>query len=145
MEIHTKFILWQVIDVVRWDVEFPHYNNKTITYMNITMNIPDSQIFNLKYDLAEIATLLDQHGITQEVIDTGFIGFLIYKEVINNLNKQMPQRNVIVSALEFLYKTVDEPLQRFDDIIEIEDPHGFGETLFYIIGQFGEENVSLQR
>jgi hypothetical protein len=28
------------------------------------MNIPDSQVFNLKYDLAEIATLLDQHGIT---------------------------------------------------------------------------------
>lgn len=135
---------WQVIDMVRWDVEFPSYNNKTITYRDITMNIPDSQMFNLKYDLAETEALLEKYGIYQRTIDTGFIGFLIYKEVLGDLNKQMPQKNVIVSAIEFLYRVVDEPLQRFDDIVEIEDSHGFGEVLFYIIGQFGEDNIALQ-
>jgi hypothetical protein len=90
MEIHTKFILWQVIDVVRWDVEFPHYESNTITYKNITINIPDSQMFNLKYDLDEINGLLDKNGILSDTVDTGFIGFLLYNEVIDELNKQMP-------------------------------------------------------
>lgn len=131
--------------MVRWDKEFAYYDTKTITYNNITMWIPNSNMFNLKYNLKTIDNLLTKNQISQQNIDIGFISFLIYNEVIPELNKYMPQRNIIVSALEYIYSIENDKISQINDIIMIEDNDISGEPLFYIVGPFDTDNAIIIR
>lgn len=145
MAMYTKFTFQVVINMVRWDKEFAYYDTKTITYNNITMWIPNSNMFNLKYNLKTIDNLLTKNQISQQNIDIGFISFLIYNEVIPELNKYMPQRNIIVSALEYIYSIENDKISQINDIIMIEDNDISGEPLFYIVGPFDTDNAIIIR